>query len=446
VIYFTGSGFSSQTYHSIHFNSSSYNLVFFPNGTGSTFTGTVTLNGNTNIETDGNVFNNLTLKPGYTYTFKSGFTQTINGTLNAIGTPGFPVRIQSSVSGTPAIFSKASGQVCLDYARIKDNTATGGASFNGGLSPTRSFDEGGNSGWVFTGSPNTYYQDADEDGYGNAAITAQTCTMPPGYVTNNTDCNDQDTNVNPGATEVCGNGIDDNCNGAIDEGCCNGSVSAGDDATLYYGYPATQCVTRTATVTNGTGPYTYQWTLDRALLSGESISGDNTPTVTVCLRENANLCITVTDNAGCTYSDCATIQAKDIRCSTGNNVKVNICHNGHTLCVSVNAVAAHLAHGDYLGQCEDITSKGSIEPEIIGTDLILYPNPTAGNFTIRLSLPQDELASAYVQISTMSGRVIQQMQVNGQKNLNATVKEAGLYVVRLISKKRVIAQKITVIH
>ena len=36
-----------------------------------------------------------------------------------------------------------------------------------------------------------------------------------------------------------------------------------------------------------------------------------------------------------------------------NKTKVYICHNGHTICVSVNAMQAHLDHGDSLGECKD---------------------------------------------------------------------------------------------
>jgi hypothetical protein len=33
------------------------------------------------------------------------------------------------------------------------------------------------------------------------------------------DCRDDNAAVHPGAAEICGNGIDDNCNGVVDEGC-----------------------------------------------------------------------------------------------------------------------------------------------------------------------------------------------------------------------------------
>ncbi|HEX8270790.1 MAG TPA: HYR domain-containing protein, partial [Flavobacterium sp.] len=71
-----------------------------------------------------------------------------------------------------------------------------------------------------TVNPNiTYYADADGDGFGNAAVSTSACNgTPSGYVTNSTDCNDASNQVNPGHAEVLYNGIDDNCDGQLDEG------------------------------------------------------------------------------------------------------------------------------------------------------------------------------------------------------------------------------------
>ena len=64
----------------------------------------------------------------------------------------------------------------------------------------------------------TYYPDVDGDGYGATGALSQTsCAAVSGKVTNNTDCNDANINIHPGATELC-NGINDNCTGGIDEG------------------------------------------------------------------------------------------------------------------------------------------------------------------------------------------------------------------------------------
>jgi putative metal-binding protein/galactose oxidase-like protein len=82
----------------------------------------------------------------------------------------------------------------------------------------------------------TYYRDADADGYGDPAVTSQACAQPTGYVTNNTDCNDANPNVHPGATELC-NGIDDNCNGQIDEGCGTGTTYYRDADSDSFGDP-----------------------------------------------------------------------------------------------------------------------------------------------------------------------------------------------------------------
>jgi hypothetical protein len=69
------------------------------------------------------------------------------------------------------------------------------------------------------GSPTTYYQDSDGDGYGNSAVSQEATSRPTGYVTDSTDCDDGDASVNPGAPEICEDGTDNNCNNQIDELC-----------------------------------------------------------------------------------------------------------------------------------------------------------------------------------------------------------------------------------
>ena len=62
-----------------------------------------------------------------------------------------------------------------------------------------------------------YYQDADKDGFGRKSNSISACVAPAGYVDNNLDCDDNDPQINPSASEVCDN-ADNNCNGTIDEG------------------------------------------------------------------------------------------------------------------------------------------------------------------------------------------------------------------------------------
>ncbi|RZJ73514.1 GEVED domain-containing protein [Flavobacterium sp.] len=101
----------------------------------------------------------------------------------------------------------------------------------------------------------TFYVDADLDGY-SSGVTATICygaTVPAGYIVDPTavDCNDSVAAVNPGATEVPFNGIDDDCDGTIDEG-----------SQIYSQVLPSQCGTTLANISSYIGAVSYSAPVD----------------------------------------------------------------------------------------------------------------------------------------------------------------------------------------
>lgn len=79
-------------------------------------------------------------------------------------------------------------------------------------------------------APDTYYADADADGFGDPSVSVSVPTgspAPTGHVADASDCDDADAAKYPGATELF-NGFDDNCDGNVDEGILVATYVDGD--------------------------------------------------------------------------------------------------------------------------------------------------------------------------------------------------------------------------
>ena len=151
-----------------------------------------------------------------------------------------------------------------------------------------------------------WYLDLDVDGYASEVINA--CTSPGVDYTEAvlilTDCDDTDANINPGANDVCDNGIDEDCTGA-DASC---TVSGCTDATAC-NYDAA------ATIDDGSCTYSTTWYLDA------DADGYYTITVQSCVSPGATF-----NNVGGIQGDCND-NAADVNAGTseicGNDIDEN---------------------------------------------------------------------------------------------------------------------------
>jgi len=75
------------------------------------------------------------------------------------------------------------------------------------------------------------YFDGDGDGYGDPSMESIGCEIPEFYVASDLDCDDSNGAIHPDGIEAC-NGIDDNCDGEIDDetesACGEGTCIAGE--------------------------------------------------------------------------------------------------------------------------------------------------------------------------------------------------------------------------
>jgi hypothetical protein len=92
----------------------------------------------------------------------------------------------------------------------------------------------------------TVYIDADGDGFGTDGTKVTVCDVDTGYSASGGDCDDASTAAHPGAAEVCGDAIDEDCDGEANSCRYSGDIDPADayahlkgEAGRYLGYDTT---------------------------------------------------------------------------------------------------------------------------------------------------------------------------------------------------------------
>jgi hypothetical protein len=221
------------------------------------------------------------------------------------------------------------------------------------------------------------------------------------------------------------------------------TANAGPDKTVVTNYNPTKCVTLTGAASTA-GTYSYLWS-----------NGATTPSISVCPTTTTTYTLTITNAAGCAATDQVTVKA--INASCGNkNEKVTICHNGHEICVSVNAVQAHLAHGDVLGSCQPASIQpakpnngGSDNNSKIASDIVMtaVPNPFTENTQIDFVMP--ETGAFELEIYDLKGMLVKKVAAGSAAanerrsvEVNGSQWPTGVYMARLVTGQEVKVIKI----
>jgi hypothetical protein len=223
------------------------------------------------------------------------------------------------------------------------------------------------------------------------------------------------------------------------------NICAGPTRTIYKGTTngvgpfGPQSVNLTSSASGGTPGYTYSWSPAIGLNNAAIANPVASPLVTTIYT------LTVTDSKGCTRSLSITVKVLPLSaalCGQGNNIKFKVCHvppgnpsNSHGICISVNALNAHLTSGSnghqncYLGDCDELcfsttsqTSRGGATDVPIASqaksiakvniDLVkeftvnASPNPAKGSFVLQFN-SDDANTGAIVRVIDATGKVIE---------------------------------------
>jgi hypothetical protein len=307
-------------------------------------------------------------------------------------------------------------------------------------------------------NPNTiWYADADGDGFGNVNSTQNSCNQPSGYVSNSTDCNDNDANNNALATYYQDADQDGFGNLSVSQSSC-GQPSG-------YVTNSTDCDDKNATVN------VISWYEDA---DGDGF-GNPSKSIKNCTKpdnyvSNTTDCDDTNDQI---YPGATEIcDSKDNNCdgkvdegfdlktyytdadgdgfgdeATGaeacaqpqNTVTIGgDCDDKNKL---INPNAQDVSGNSIDENCDGVDGNVGI-PEVSGMKLYVSPNPNEGSFLIQLN---QIVNNAEINLTDLNGKVIQVYRFHGDSiQIKENNLEKGFYLVQVSFNENKLVQRIMI--
>ena len=124
------------------------------------------------------------------------------------------------------------------------------------------------------------------------------------------------------------------------------------------------------------------------------------------------------------------VEVNELEYCDSKQKKVYICHNGNTICVSINAIDSHLNNheGDHLGQCTGAHNNSQDDED---SSYKIYPNPVYNVLKIEPTVQREITVEIFNIYGVTYYHKIVKKKKSKQVNINMSSYPKGLYIVRI---------------